>query len=224
MATNVRLREREDGELELIADIELWNDQLEFEPGGMSIAFTAQSEHEADETAPDVEILINPLNIPLKIATETLQRSLHNEERSIRLIPLHQKGLDTVTIAVISFLSASIAQGFFRAMGADLWQRLKAGLYDLASRTKAGSGSDQVFHCKYTYQRPQGDVDVIVVLHPDDMKLLEGQPVDIDKVHQYVENAVGSSRIIQVVVQSSPDAPYWKVVQIVDYFGKLISL
>lgn len=223
-AFNFRLQDLPSGVTQIIADVEIWDEQLMINPGGLSLAFMAHDKSNSGNQEADIYILINPEVIPLEYAENILTESLNSDEYIIRLGKLQQWSADLTPIIILTFISYAIAQGFFGEIGAGLWHRLKGNLRDLTRKHTRSKNTDLIFHSTFSYLRNGNMVTVVVVFNDSVLELLQRQPVNLDEIKEGVEKLVGDSEIIKIVVRLTNDSPYWNLSQIVDSTGKLIDL
>jgi hypothetical protein len=221
-ATNFRTRELPDGHIELLADVEIWDDQLEIDPTGMSPSFTDCDENKLEKGSYDIALFADPTVIPFDV----LEKSVESWPGDLRITPvkLYRRGVIENLDIILDIATWEIAKGLFNATGADLYFRCKETLLSLATRVRDKTGKAVEFRCELTYNGANHDIRVLVLLSRADIVGLSNHPLDIDQVLKFINTTVGESRISEVLVRYKAKKPHFTIGHIVDRDGKVIKL
>ena len=122
---NDRLEELPDGELAWKVDIEVFDEQAWAQFGGVSIAFTRRH-FRLGKSEPVAKLTLNTRQFDFDIAVEEVNRIIARRH-VVEVVEKVEKA-DVVTVAIIaiaSFIGVEIAGGFFKAIGASLFEAAK---------------------------------------------------------------------------------------------------
>jgi len=119
---NDRLEELTDGELAWKVDVEVFDEQAYAQFGGVSIAFTRRHVR-LGKTEPVAKLKLNTRQFDFEAAVDEVNRIVARRH-VVEVVEKVEKA-DVVTVAIIaiaSFIGLEIAGGFFKAIGASLFE------------------------------------------------------------------------------------------------------
>ncbi len=220
-AFNKRIKRLSDGDLAILVDLEIYDDQLQIDPRGLSISFAKK---QPIEFANDANVLIrfNPHVIEKK--DMHLLMELKNDLIIPDVIELRQKGLDPIHIVIIEFILISLVRGFFEEAGHELFREFKNKLITIAESHRKRNSMELIYHIIFKDTIGVNNVEVLVVVPSSLLPILKGNNLCIDTIYDFFEKRIGTSKIKKVVLEIIKDNPFFKVIHFVDDNGKAISL
>lgn len=219
---NKRLVRLDSGELAIACDFDLYDESLQIEAGGFSVAYTYRRLTNDPSRDADIQIVFSPRIVESRDVKELLGISDHTVH--IEALAIEQKAAEEVAIVIIKFILTTAAAGFFAKAGANVYDRLKTELSKLAQKYTVQSGHDLVYHFTYIHESGGGPVEVLIAIAPDNLFFIQQKGIDLQSVNRFISETVGHSRVMRVVLRLQEEAPYWTIDHIVDKDGLLIEL
>lgn len=208
----------ENDEFAIRVDVEVYDEELFAKFGGISIAFTRRSYTSNPTREPEIELLFNPAIID---AEDILPISrLSNRSIQINSTELHQKSVDTIGIIVIAFISSSIAAGFFKEVGADIYKAFKSKLVDLGEKYRTSGRAELKFHFRFTATLGSKDVDVLVISDTDELSIVLTQGILIEPILQTISAYAESGDISRATIGICKELPYLEITDVRSKEGK----
>lgn len=123
---NKHLVESADGELAIVADVEILDEEAFSKMGGFSISFTRTTVR-FGRGEPAIEVQVNPRQFHFETVVGQVEAVAHAEP-AIDATELVQKAeiVETAIITLVVFGATELAGGFFKAAGAELYERLRS--------------------------------------------------------------------------------------------------
>ncbi|HKG61646.1 MAG TPA: hypothetical protein VKB05_17950 [Pyrinomonadaceae bacterium] len=211
-----------EGEFSIKIDVDVFNEDEFAKRGGFSIAFFRRRLTINSSREGDITILFNPVVIDSDDVKSLV--SISNKSVQIDAQELVQKSLEVTTVIVIVFVSSSIASGFFKKAGADVYDLLKSKLRELAEKYRANGKGQVRFHFKFTARIGTSSVEVIVESDTDELSIISRQSLLIEPLLKQISAYTESTNIRRISICVRENAPYLEVTQIVDEGGKAVKL
>ena len=159
---NKRLQRLANGNLAIVCDVEVYDEDAMAKYAGYSISFTRNT-YTIDETrVPEIHVRFNPR----LFRTEDLHRLVEMSEPTLQLnaSEIYQKALDIPLLIFITCAAGSVFSGFFSAMGKDLYEATRTSLTTAGRKVREEHGED--LGCQFSFvashlpRRPQVLVSV----------------------------------------------------------------
>ena len=212
----------DNGEYAIVADIEVYDEEAFKEYKGFSASYTTKRYTMFPNKTPEIEILFNPKYFDFDEIKKIVEDS--TEKFSIDSKILKQKGLDTVAVLIIKFVTASYATGFFGKMGADHYDKIKKKLKLIAKNRKIKNQGETKLHFVYRYKSVNAEYDVLIELTPDLFDVIESKNILLDSAYLYIDKVVGNSNIKKVNIRMINKYPYWEILNFQDNSGNYIKI
>ena len=212
----------ENGEYAIFVDIDIYEKYLFEKYKGFSISFLGKSYTMYKELDPFLEIIFNPKYYITENVKELLDIS--EEEYPVNVRELHQKGIETLSIFILKFATATFAAKFFQRASSDTYDFFKRKIIDLSNNRKEGASVDSKIHIMYSYKDNKYSYDIMIQCTPEQLKNFEWDDVSLEALHIVLEKLIGESEVVKVAVEMENSQPYWKVLHFVDTEDKVINI
>ncbi len=191
---NKRLEERENGELTIVVDLEVLDEDAFSRMGGFSISFTRETVRFGSGDRPDLAVLVNPAQIDFRSVVESV-RSIARPGVTVDATELVQKA-EIITIAVITVIvwaASATGAGFFSAAGEALFEKLRS----LTRRDDPEKPVSIQLHV--VVATPSHDTVTIVLTIPASVSERVVAHLDVIELSRIVEAISPESRVARVL-------------------------
>lgn len=186
---NKRLEKRANGELAIVLDLEVLNEEAFAQRGGFSIAFTNRTMRFGD--SPAVRILINPRQFGFEQVAYDMGRLLPHGQGIDVTERVEKAAILEGAIIVVAFVIGGIAKGFFSKAGGEL--------YDYLKKLRTGTPpKEPTLHLHATLTVLQKPIVLLLVADPA-TSAWDLAAVDFDALATTVEAMPGVEEIQRVV-------------------------
>lgn len=218
---NKKMKQLDSGEWAIVMDVEVWDEQLLKGFGGFSVGFNRGRICTAYPGRPaDLEIRLNPLHYPEEVFQDIVMMS--TDSLNINTVEVKQRAEDPMAIAVLKFVSAAVAAGFFGQIGSEAFNLLRKTLADLPFRTK--SGKRGAVHILTPFEKWDRTYQVVLVIDANSREDCDEQFVNLRTARQFIDEKIGdSSGIAKIIIKAMQEPPYWAVLSFVDTDGRVVE-
>lgn len=125
-ASNYQLVELDNGELQITADIEIFDEDQFSQMGGFSISFLSNPHQIGEADSPALQILLNPLHFNMDEVKKEIS-ALVPKGYAVEILEKIEKGvsLPTAFVIIAAYTAGGISAGFLSSAGADLYNWFK---------------------------------------------------------------------------------------------------
>lgn len=199
------------------ADVDIWDEEAFAASGGFSISYVIKTTKTGPKESGDIRIFFNGLQISseeinsLLISDDAVQfDALEMRQKSAILV-----AVTGATLTITVFIGLSIAGGFFKSMGGDLYSKFKNKLRSLIEAKKL-INERLTLNLVSPIVYNDHSFEVSILLGPDYADRLDDKDETLASVKNYLISNINNPRARRVVVIPQPDAPYWTIRNIIE--------
>jgi DNA-directed RNA polymerase subunit RPC12/RpoP len=217
---NKRFEEIVSGEWAIICDVEVYDESKLQEYSGYSISFTRSTYTTNPDRDPELHIEYNPRLFDTQELRAFADSS--SDTQQINVSDLYQKSLDIPLLIIISFISGSVASGFFKAMGADLYASLKKYLIHKGDDFCEKHNDDLICQFNFVVTELPNQPTIIFSISSSMLNRLSDLNISDQTVLHELRKHCDLSEIQSASIVLLDDSPTWKIEYIINMNNVLL--
>ena len=221
-AYNKRIERQKNGDLAILVDVDLYDENLLLPTCGLSVSTTHITYTDGSGRSPAATVYYDDKVFGNEFWKEIVGCS--DNKTCIYAVPKVDRDAGTSLIVVLSFISLPILHGFLGGIGSDAYNRLKQIFSNKQKDIDTTVGGAICYHLKTIYKVDQFSVEVLIAVPPKMISSTPNSTHDLQSLTPFLDKYVGASRIYRIVVEPIQIHPYWHIIQIVDMDGKAIDV
>jgi len=214
---NKRLVQHEDGEWKILADIEVYDEERLKEFGGYSVTVKCGGRRFVEKD-PAIEIMFNPRIVDTE-SMLSLCAEFATEDLPIDAIYLKQKSAELpLMIAVgFTFVAGSIAVGFLREIGKDIYAQLKKRLANACREAEMKDGQGRICECRITFhiEREKGRIDIYTSVTADDLDWMVDHGLSPEEIERKIGELARIEDVKKATLKLDRGRAVWEVVMVI---------
>ncbi|MDG6999112.1 MAG: hypothetical protein JRN15_08370 [Nitrososphaerota archaeon] len=218
---NKRLSRLESGTLAILVDIDVLDEEAYAAKGGISLSYKRNHYSINPNREAEIEVLYNPRVFSYE-EIESLMK-LSNSELQIDAVEMVQKAFDAIVLMVLAFAGMSIANGFLKKAGSDIYDTLKSRLKKISQLKKEKLNQETIFQMQIQININQTQTLVLIQFSAEQFNVIDGGRLSTDALLDRIYSAIGVNKAQRVVVIISESDPFWKIVSYVNSEGITIT-
>lgn len=214
---NKRLVQEEGGEWAIRADIEVYDEDRLKEFGGYSVTVKCGGRRFV-EKAPAIEVMFNPRVID----TESMLRlcaDFASEDLPIDAIYLKQKSAELPLMIGVgfTFIAGSIAVGFLREIGKDIYGQLKKRLASACREAEEKDGQGRICECRITFhiEREKGHIDIYASVTADDLDWMIDHGISTEEIEHKIGELARIEDVKKATLKLDRGRVVWEVEMVI---------
>ena len=207
---NKQLIEIDGGHLAICVDMDIEDESVlkngtgEF--NGMSVSYSTETYSVCENRTPDIIVMANPHLFDFKAIKELAH--LTNEETAIAVRDIRQKGADQLPLIIfLSFAAGSIFSGFFKEIGKDAYQSLKARINAIRDEKSQSDDRELACHMMFDIVRNGSKTSVLVTASSRDIDYLSEQGLDESHILEEINHCIDCQSATKVVLRAKRNGP-----------------
>jgi hypothetical protein len=214
---NKRLVRLDNGNLAIMCDLDVIDEEAFSAQGGFSISFSLGRCSKNPDRQPELAIYFNPRVLP-KEEVESLV-DLSTDEFQIDTIYLKQKSLNVPMIIILSFAGGAIASGFLNELGSDIYKTIRAKLKDLAQYAETNFNTELEYRLTYTFCLNNHNVEVIIGMKSSEISAIASRGISSDMITEGIKREIGDRFLQRVVLNARDSVPMLTIEYYTDEVG-----
>lgn len=226
LGRNKRLKQISPTEYAIVADIEIFDEESFNFNGGFSASFKTYTfaPKMADNSSCSIKMKVNPRNFSFDYFVDFVD--LSTENCIIHVEELKQKADVSYKILFISFVTAEIASGFFKAIGANIYQKIKDRIADYFQDKELEAKKAPRIQFTFPLKTEKNSIEVIFETDTTTLKDFFDTQIEIGLAEEFVLNAIKKipdTKVKSIFLERIEIEPFWRIVWIQDLWGNKVE-
>jgi hypothetical protein len=214
---NKRLEQHKDGEWAILADIEVYDEERLKEFGGYSVTVKCGGRRFVEKD-PAIEIMFNPRIVDTE-SMLSLCAYFATEDIPIDAIYLKQKSAELPLMIGVgfTFVAGSIAVGFLREIGKDIYAQLKKRLANACREAEKKDGQGRICECRITFhiERDKGHIDIYTSVTADDLDWMVDHGLSVEEIERQIGELARIEDVKKATLKLDRGRAVWEVVMVI---------
>lgn len=209
---NKKFVSQPDGNYAITMDIEVFDEEIFKNMGGISISFTTGRITINKDKKGDIEVLFN--NAIFDKEDIKYLVNLSNKEVQIDGLELVQKYLEPIGILIIAFVGIPFFKGFFGKAGSDLYDSMKKKIREISKKQKKEKKTEIYIHCKINLNIDNKIIELIIPFKSDQLDIVDKHGINLDHIIEDIKNNAELYKTQRITAKIVDKPPYWEITQL----------